>query len=119
MKMKSVWAAALLVFCVSATRCASELGVDVIKVPYCGDVASYAQIISTCSVRVVAAGGPKATDLRGSLSMIAEVVQSGAAGATIGRNVWGFDNVTANVKAFRAVIHEGMSAEDALRKAGL
>jgi len=27
--------------------------------------------------------------------------------------------VTANVKAFKAVIHEGMSAEDAIRKAGL
>jgi fructose-bisphosphate aldolase, class I len=102
-----------------AARCASELGVDVIKVPYCGDVASYAQIVSDAPVRVVAAGGPKANDLKGALTMIGEVVKSGAAGATIGRNVWGFDNVTANVKAFRAVIHEGMSAEDALRKAGL
>ena len=102
-----------------AARCAAELGVDVIKVPYCGDVAAYAQIVSDSPVRVVAAGGPKAADLRGALAMIAEVVKSGAAGATIGRNIWGFDNVTANVKAFRAVIHEGMSAEDALRKAGL
>ena len=58
-------------------------------------------------------------DLRGSLAMMADVVKSGAAGATIGRNIWGFDNVTANVKAFKAVIHDGMSAEDALRKAGL
>jgi class I fructose-bisphosphate aldolase len=57
--------------------------------------------------------------MRGALSMMADVVQSGAAGATIGRNIWGFDNVTANVKAFKAVIHEGMSAEDAIRKAGL
>jgi class I fructose-bisphosphate aldolase len=102
-----------------AARCAAELGVDVIKVPYCGDVAAYAQIVSDSPVRVVAAGGPKAGDLRGALAMIADVVKSGAAGATIGRNIWGFDNVTANVKAFRAVIHEGMSAEDALRKAGL
>jgi len=102
-----------------AARCAAELGADVIKVPYCGDVNSYAQIISESPVRVVAAGGPKASDLRSSLAMIADVVKSGAAGATIGRNIWGFDNVTANVKAFKAVIHEGMSAEDALRKAGL
>ncbi len=102
-----------------AARCAAELGVDVIKVPFCGDVAAYAQIVADSPVRVVAAGGPKAADLRGALSMITDVVKSGAAGATIGRNIWGFDNVTANVKAFRAVIHEGMSAEDALRKAGL
>jgi fructose-bisphosphate aldolase, class I len=102
-----------------AARCAAELGVDVIKVPYCGDVASYAQIVAASPVRMVAAGGPKAADLRGSLAMMADVVKSGAAGATIGRNIWGFDNVTANVKAFKAVIHEGMSADEALRKAGL
>jgi class I fructose-bisphosphate aldolase len=102
-----------------AARCAAELGVDVIKVPYCGDVAAYAQIVAASPVRIVAAGGPKASDLRSSLAMMADVVKSGAAGATIGRNIWGFDNVTANVKAFKAVIHEGMSAEDALRKAGL
>jgi class I fructose-bisphosphate aldolase len=102
-----------------ATRCAVELGVDVVKVPYCGEVEAYRQIVAGSPVRVVAAGGPKAVDLRGSLAMMGEVVKAGAAGATIGRNVWGFHNVTANVKAFKAVIHEGMSAEDALRKVGL
>ena len=102
-----------------AAHVAAELGVDVIKVPYCGDVQAYAQIVESAPVRLVAAGGPKATDLRGSLAMMADVVKSGAAGATIGRNIWGFANVTANIKAFKAVIHDGMSAEDALRKAGL
>ncbi len=102
-----------------AAHCAAELGVDVIKVPYCGEVAAYSQIVSSAPVRLVAAGGPKAADLRGSLAMMADVVKSGAAGATIGRNIWGFANVTANIKAFKAVIHDGMSPEDALRKAGL
>ena len=102
-----------------AARCAAELGVDVIKVPYCGDLDAFAEIVRTSPVRVVAAGGPKTADLRAALAMIAEVVKSGAAGATVGRNIWGFDNVTANVKAFKAVVHDGMSAEDALRKAGL
>jgi class I fructose-bisphosphate aldolase len=102
-----------------AARCAAELGPDVIKVPYCGEVAAYAEIVAASPVRVVAAGGPKADDLRGALEMMSEVVKSGANGATIGRNIWGFDNVTANVRAFKAVLHDGMSAEDALRKVGL
>jgi fructose-bisphosphate aldolase, class I len=102
-----------------AARCAAELGVDVIKVPYCGNVEAYAQIVSASPVRIVAAGGPKTEDLRGALAMMADVVKSGAAGATIGRNIWGFDNITANVKAFKAVIHDGMSPEDALKKVGL
>jgi class I fructose-bisphosphate aldolase len=86
---------------------------------YCGDVLAYSQIVKAAPVRVVAAGGPKSPDLRGSLAMMADVVKSGAAGATIGRNIWGFANVTANIKAFKAVIHDGLSPEDALRKAGL
>jgi class I fructose-bisphosphate aldolase len=100
-------------------RCAAELGVDVIKVPYCGDVEAYGQIVSDSPVRVVAAGGPKADNLRAALAMVADVVKSGAAGAVIGRNVWGFENVTASIKAFKAVVHDGMSPDDALKKAGL
>jgi class I fructose-bisphosphate aldolase len=102
-----------------AARCVAELGVDLIKVPYCGDVEAYRQIVSESPVPLVAAGGPKSADLRGALAMMGDVVKSGAAGATIGRNIWGFANIAANVKAFKAVIHDGMSPEDALAKAGL
>jgi class I fructose-bisphosphate aldolase len=70
-------------------------------------------------VRVVAAGGPKAEDLRAALSMVSDVMKSGAYGAVIGRNVWGFENVTASIKAFKAVIHDGASPDDALKKAGI
>jgi class I fructose-bisphosphate aldolase len=102
-----------------AVRCALELGVDVVKTPYCGDVRAYAQIVADCPVPVVAAGGPKADTLPAALRMIAEVVQSGARGATIGRNVWGFAQITAAVLAFKAVIHDGKTAEEAAGIAGL
>jgi len=46
--------------------------------------------------------------------MMAEVVQSGARGATIGRNIWGFRQITAALQAFKAVIHDGKTAEEAL-----
>ncbi len=39
-----------------AAHCAIECGVDVVKVPYCGDVKAYAQIVADCPVRLVAAG---------------------------------------------------------------
>jgi len=102
-----------------AVRCALEVGADVIKTPYCGDVRAHAQIVADCPVPVVAAGGPQAETLPAALAMIAEVVQSGARGATIGRNVWGFAAITAAVRAFKAVIHDGTSAEKAARIAGL
>lgn len=98
-----------------AVRCALEVGVDVIKVPYCGDVRAYGEIVAECPVPVVAAGGPRADTLRSALTMIAEVVQSGARGATIGRNVWGFGQTAAAIRAFKAVIHDGRPPEEAAR----
>ena len=102
-----------------AVRCAVEVGVDVVKTPYCGDVQAYAQIVADCPVPLVAAGGPKAESLRAALEMVAQVVRSGARGATIGRNIWGFEHVEAAVRAFKAVIHDGKSPGEALRQAGL
>jgi class I fructose-bisphosphate aldolase len=97
-----------------AVRCAVETGADVVKVPYCGDVASYAEIVEDCPVPVVAAGGPRADTLQSALQMMAEVVKSGACGSTIGRNIWGFENIALTVKAFKAVIHDGTPVEQAL-----
>ena len=102
-----------------AVRCAVEVGVDVVKTPYCGDVTAYSQIVADCPVHLVAAGGPRAESLESALGLIAEVVQSGAQGATIGRNVWGFDRITAAVVAFRAVIHDKASPQEAMQAAGL
>ncbi len=97
-----------------AVRCAVEGGADVVKAPYCGSVAAYAEIVADCPAPLVAAGGPKADTLVAALQMVAEVVQSGARGATIGRNVWGFTDITAAVRACKAVIHDGASAEEAI-----
>lgn len=102
-----------------AAHCAVECGVDVVKVPYCGDAKAYAQIVAECPVRLVAAGGPKTKDLRGALALMAEVRTTGAAGATIGRNIWGFDRISDSVRAFKAVLHDGLAADEALKRAGL
>jgi class I fructose-bisphosphate aldolase len=100
-------------------RCAVETGVDVVKTPYCGDVKAHTEIVANCPVPVVAAGGPKCDSLRAALTLMGEVVQTGARGATIGRNIWGFPRITAALTAFKAVIHEGKSADDALKIAGI
>jgi len=102
-----------------AVRCAVETGVDVVKVPYCGDVEAYAQIVKECPLPVVAAGGPKADTLEKALVMMSEVVRSGARGATIGRNIWGFPNISGALMAFKAVIHDMKLPQDALPLAGL
>jgi class I fructose-bisphosphate aldolase len=104
-----------------ATRCAVEVGADVVKTPYCGDVSAYAQIVADCPVPLVAAGGPQTTTLQDALAMMNAVVQSGARGATIGRNIWGLaqDRMGAALQAFKLVIHDDKPAREALQLAGL
>lgn len=97
-----------------ATRVGIECGADVIKVGYTGDPESFGQIVSSCPVPVVAAGGPKAETLELALELMAGVVRSGARGATIGRNIWGHSDVRQALRAFKAVLHDGMSPTDAL-----
>lgn len=102
-----------------AVRCAVEVGVDVVKTPYCGDAAAYSQIVADCPVPLVAAGGPQTGTLSAALDTMAQVVHCGARGATIGRNIWGFEQIGEAVQAFKAVIHDGKTAAEALRQAGL
>ncbi len=102
-----------------AARCAVEVGADVVKTPYCGDIAAFAQIVADCPVPVVAAGGPQSSTLELALDMMSEVVKSGARGATIGRNIWGLTDIGKAVHAFKAVLHDGKTAQEALQLAGL
>jgi class I fructose-bisphosphate aldolase len=102
-----------------AVHCAVETGVDVVKTPYCGDVQAHAQIVADSPVPVVAAGGPKQETLESALKMMSEVIESGARGATIGRNIWGGSQITQAVHAFKAVIHAGKTPQAALQMAGL
>lgn len=102
-----------------AARIGLEAGADVIKVGYTGDVASFRQVVESSPVPVVAAGGPKAKNLRAALTAMAEVVQAGGRGATIGRNVWGASRPTEALRAFKAVILDGRSVDAALQAEGL
>lgn len=102
-----------------AVRCAVEVGVDVVKTPYCGDMQAFREIVADCPVPLVAAGGPQTPTLEEALAMVLEVVQSGGLGATLGRNVWGHDQIAAVVRAFNAVIHDRADPREAMAKVGL
>jgi DhnA family fructose-bisphosphate aldolase class Ia len=89
-----------------AVHVALECGVDVIKVPYCNDREAYRQIVENCPIPVVAAGGPQTETLLDALQMLQQVVQSGARGAVIGRNVWSAPDIPAALRAMKAVVHD-------------
>ena len=98
-----------------AARAAAEVGVDIIKTWYTGSTESFREVVDGTPGLVMVAGGAKLdTDLE-VLQFAESVVDAGAAGLTIGRNVWGADNPTGMVRALRAVVHDGQSATDAVR----
>jgi class I fructose-bisphosphate aldolase len=102
-----------------AVRIGFETGVDVLKVGYTGDIESFRDTVASCPVPVVIAGGPKTDTLLGALTQTADALRAGAVGAVVGRNLWGHGDPVRAAKAFRAVIHDGVSPEAALEAAGV
>lgn len=100
-----------------AVRVGIETGVDVIKVGYPGDVAAFKDIVASSPAPVVLAGGPKTASLVEALNQTHEALSAGARGAVVGRNMWGAGNVTEAALAFKAVIHDGVDGETALKQA--
>jgi fructose-bisphosphate aldolase/2-amino-3,7-dideoxy-D-threo-hept-6-ulosonate synthase len=96
-----------------AARVGAELGADIIKTAYTGDVDSFKEVVRGCPVPVVIAGGPKMATDRDVLRMAAEAMEAGAIGISIGRNVFQHRDPTRMVRALARIVHEGVSVDEA------
>ncbi len=97
-----------------AARIGAELGADIIKANYTGSVDSFKTVIESCPVPVVIAGGPKCKSIEEILQTTTDALKAGAAGLSIGRNVFQCDSPTQIAKALSAIVHEGANVEQAL-----
>ncbi len=97
-----------------AARVAGELGADIVKVPYTGDPESFSKVVEGSPIPVVIAGGSKG-DEEETLRTIEEVMQAGAAGLSMGRNAFQHETPERFVRAACMIVHEGKTAEEALR----
>ena len=95
-------------------RIGAELGADIIKTNYTGDPETFKEVVRGCPVPVIIAGGPKMNTDAEVLKMVEDAVASGAAGVSIGRNVFQHDNPANMTIAISKVVHEGVSAEEAM-----
>jgi len=96
----------------SARLCA-ELGADIVKSNWPGSGEEFAEIVDCVSVPVVVAGGSRESDLD-LLQKIAEARSVGAAGCSVGRNIFQHDDPAAMVAAISAVVRGGSTPEEAL-----
>ena len=87
-----------------AARIGMEIGADVIKTNYCGDVAQFADIVAAVPVPIIVAGGPKTAGDDSTLQLVRDALAAGAAGVAIGRRVWQAADPEAVTRQIRAVM---------------
>jgi class I fructose-bisphosphate aldolase len=95
-------------------RAGMELGADVIKVPYSGDIKSFAHVVESCCVPVVIAGGEKMESDFDLLRMVHDSIQAGGAGLSVGRNVFQHKNTPRLVRALNYIVHEDWDVDQAM-----
>ena len=96
-------------------RIGAELGADIIKTNYTGDSESFKEVVKSCPVPVVVAGGPKMGTAKEVFQMIRDSMNAGAAGVSIGRNVFQAKDPKNMVRAIVKLVHENLSVHEVMR----
>jgi fructose-bisphosphate aldolase/2-amino-3,7-dideoxy-D-threo-hept-6-ulosonate synthase len=101
-----------------AARIGAELGADIIKANFTGNIETFKAVVESCPVPVVIAGGPKCKTSEEVLQTTHDAISAGASGLSIGRNVFQHENPTQIVKALSSIVHGGASVQAALKILG-
>lgn len=98
---------------VPLVRLARELGADIIKVDPTDNVEEFHRVVEAARCPTLVRGGGKG-ELGPVLTKSAALMAQGASGMVYGRNVYQHSNPTSVVTALMAIIHQGVSGEEAL-----
>ena len=94
-------------------RAATELGADLVKVSYTGDIDSFREVCRGALAPIVIAGGPKMDSDMDILNMVHDSMEAGGHGVSIGRNVFQNNNVQGIMKAISSIVLDGYSVDEA------
>ncbi|MDR0339248.1 MAG: 2-amino-3,7-dideoxy-D-threo-hept-6-ulosonate synthase [Desulfovibrio sp.] len=95
-------------------RVGVELGADVVKVAYTGDMESFSRVAEACCIPVIIAGGAKMDSNRDILQMVHDSLKAGGGGISLGRNVFQHERPQRLLQALRGLVHEDWDVEQAL-----
>ncbi len=100
-----------------AARAASELGADIVKTNYTGDIDTFKEVVKGCQCPVIIAGGPKSGGgIESLLRITKDSLTAGGAGIAYGRNIFQHKNPRKIVEALAKIIHEDWEVEEVLRE---
>ncbi len=98
---------------VPLVRLARELGADIIKADPTDNPAKFHRVVEAARCPTLVRGGGKG-EIGAVLAKSAALMAQGAAGMVYGRNVYQHENPAQVVNALLAIIHQGVSGEEAL-----
>jgi predicted phospho-2-dehydro-3-deoxyheptonate aldolase len=99
-------------------RVAAELGADIVKTSYTGDIESFREVVRGAQIPVVIAGGPQMDSDRELLQMIYDSTEAGGKGVSIGRNIFQHKNVIGITRAISEIVLHAATVEDAIKFLG-
>lgn len=99
-----------------AVRVGAELGADIVKTNYTGDIDAFRYIVKSVHTPVIIAGGPKSETIPELLQMVYDSIEAGGAGVAFGRNVFQSDNPTELVSAISKIVHKNFSVDEVLKE---
>ena len=94
-------------------RAAAELGADLVKCSYTGDIDSFREVCKGALAPVVIAGGPKMKTDMDVLNMVHDSIEAGGHGVSIGRNVFQSPNVQGIMRAISSIVLDGYTVDEA------
>ena len=92
-----------------ATRILAEMGCQIVKTYYCDN---FEEVVAACPVPLVIAGGKKLPE-KEALTLAYRVIQGGAAGVDMGRNIFQSVHPVEMAQAVRKIVHEGATDAEA------
>lgn len=95
-------------------RLGYELGADIVQTNFTGDVESFRDVVNSVRVPIVVAGGPKANSASECLRTVYESVKAGAAGVSMGRNVFQHQDPTVMTRAIVEIVHSESNLGNAI-----
>lgn len=97
-------------------RAGMELGADMVKTSYTGDIDTFREVVRGAIIPVVIAGGPKMGSDRDLLQMVKDSLEAGGMGVSIGRNIFQHRNVTGITRAVADVVLREAEVDEALKQ---
>jgi fructose-bisphosphate aldolase/2-amino-3,7-dideoxy-D-threo-hept-6-ulosonate synthase len=99
-----------------AVRAGAELGADIVKTNYTGDIDTFREIVKGVHIPVIIAGGPKMDTNKELLEMVYDSVQAGGAGVAFGRNIFQSKDPTKLTAAIAKIVHDNHAVDEVLKE---